>query len=267
MTAPTQTGYAAVNGLEIYYEIHGDGAPLVLLHGGVAASEAFGANLPALAAHRRVVAVHHQGHGHTRDIDRPFSAEAMADDVAGLIAHLGLQKADVLGYSLGAGVALQVAIRHPQLVGKLVVVSVPMASDGYYPELVQAFESMPAQAAQIAAGVKPSPLGQLYPHVDWTSVFTKIGQMHQHGYDWSKDVAAITSPTLLIFADADAQRPEHIVAFYKALGGGQRPGGIDGSGRPKSRLAILPGTTHYDLLATTAVADAAIAFLDAPARP
>jgi pimeloyl-ACP methyl ester carboxylesterase len=122
MAEPRTSGFAPVNGLDMYYEVHGSGEPLILLHGGIAASEAFGDNLVVLAESRQVIAVHLQGHGKTRDIDRPLRYELMADDVAALMEHLELQPADLLGYSMGGGVALQMAIRHPQLVRKLVIV-------------------------------------------------------------------------------------------------------------------------------------------------
>ena len=126
--------YAEVNGLEMYYEIHGAGAPLVLLHGGVGAIEMFSEVLPLLAEGRQVVAVDLQAHGRTTDIDRPLSFESMADDIGVLIKHLGFEKADVMGYSLSGDVALQTAIRHPEVVRKLVVVSTPFKRDGWYPE-------------------------------------------------------------------------------------------------------------------------------------
>ena len=268
-TTAARSGYAPVNGLELYYEVHGsaasDGPPLVLLHGGVAASEVFAPLLPVFTEQRQVITVDLQGHGRTRDIDRPLRSELMADDVAALLAWLGAERADVAGYSMGGGVALQTAIRHPQLVQKLVVISVGMKHDGWYPEVRAAFDDMAANAPQLGAMLKQSPLAELYPDANWESIFTKIGDMVSRDFDWSDGVAAITAPTMLIFADADAVRPEHIVAFYKLLGGGQRDGGLDGSGRPPGRLAILPGTTHYDLLALPGLATLITSFLDAPA--
>jgi pimeloyl-ACP methyl ester carboxylesterase len=256
--------YAPVNGLNLYYEIHGSGAPLILLHGGVAASEVFGANLAAFAKTRQVIAVHLQGHGRTRDIDRPLRYELMADDIAALMAHLGFEQADLLGYSMGGGVALQTAIRHPQIVRKLVVISEPMKRNGWYPEVLISLDQMADTAAQLGESVQQSPLAQLYPDVSWKVLFTKMGEMESQDYDWSDAVAAITAPTMLVFADADAIRPEHIVEFYKRLGGGQRDAGLDGSLRPTARLAILPGTTHYNILSTTVVAELVAPFLDAP---
>lgn len=257
----TKSGFAPVNGLQMYYEIHGDGEPLVLLHGGVQASDAFGPNLPALAKSRQVIAVHLQGHGHTKDIDRPLRFESMADDIAALIAYLKLGKADLLGYSMGGGVALQTAIRHPASVKRLIVVSAAMTQDGSYPEVNAAFDQMGVHAAQIAQNIKGSPLGQLYPEVNWESLLRKIGEMESRNFDWSAQVKQIQSPTELIFADADSIRPSHIAAFYEALGGGKRDAGLDGSLRSAARLGIVPGATHYNILSTTMVAEMVLPFL------
>jgi pimeloyl-ACP methyl ester carboxylesterase len=255
------SGFAPVNGLNLYYEIHGEGQPLVLLHGGVSASEAFGPNLAELAKSRKVIAVHLQGHGHTKDINRPLRFESMADDIAALIAFLKIEKADVLGYSVGGGVALQTAIRHPAVVNRLVVVSAAMQQDGWFPEVVTAFDQMSAHAPQIAQNIKGSPLGQLYPEVNWETLLRKIGEMESQDFNWSEQVKKIQSPTMLIFADADAIRPEHMIAFYKALGGGQRDAGLDGSLRSKARLGIVPGATHYNILTTTAATEMVSPFL------
>lgn len=265
-----QTGYAAVNGLEMYYEVHGSGGtPLILLHGGllhggIAASETFAPLIPELSAGRQVIAVHLHGHGHTVDIDRPLSYELMADDVAALIEHLDIEQADLLGYSLGGGVALQTAIRHPELVRKLVVVSMAARSTGQYPEVLAAFEQMPANAPMIAEGMRQSPLSTMYPNVDWAVLFTKMANMENAGFDWSADMAKITALTMLVFADADSILPEHMVEMWKLLGGGQRDAGLDGSLRPVARLAILPGTTHYDVLSSPLLIGAVMPFLDAP---
>jgi pimeloyl-ACP methyl ester carboxylesterase len=255
------SGFVPVNGLNLYYEIHGAGQPLIMLHGGVSASEAFGQNLTELAKTRKVIALHLQGHGCTKDIDRPLRFEFMADDVAALMALLKIEKADVLGYSLGGGVALQTAIRHPAAVNRLIVVSAAMKRDGSYPEVNAAFDQMTAHAPQIAQNIKGSPLGQLYPEVNWETLLRKIAEMESHDFDWSEQVKKIRCPTMLVVADADSIRLEHVVAFYEALGGGQRDAGLDGSLRSAARLAVVPGATHYNILSTTAVADLASPFL------
>jgi pimeloyl-ACP methyl ester carboxylesterase len=258
------SGFAPVNELALYYEIHGSGKPLVLIHGGISATEVFGTNLSRLAEARQVIAVHLQGHGRTRDINRPLRFESMADDIAALIRHLGLEKADIMGYSLGGGVALQTAIRHPALVDRLVVVSgPPLTRNGWYHEVRAAFEQMPANAPNIAANVARSPLAELHPTVDWETLFTKIGELQSLDYDWTAAVAAIRSPVMIVYADADAVRPDHVIELYRLLGGGQRDAGLDGSLRPTARLAIVPGATHYDILSTGVVAEFAASFLDA----
>jgi pimeloyl-ACP methyl ester carboxylesterase len=266
MTLPevVETGSAAVNGLELYYEVRGAGEPLILLHGGVAGIIMFGPNLQALAVGRKVIAVELQGHGRTADVDRPLTYEAMADDVAALMRHLDIRRADVMGLSLGAGVAMQTAIRHPELVRKLVIVAEPCRRDGWYPEVRAEFDRMGRAAGET---MKQSPLAQLYPHVDWPTLFAKIGELQRKDYDWSADVRAIEAPTMLVFADADAVRPAHIVEFYGLLGGGQRDAGLDGSLRPVARLAVLPGLTHYTIAADPALAAAVIPFLESPAHP
>jgi len=238
--------FADVNGQHIFYSVHGAGKPLILLHGGIDPGS-FGDNLAKLAKGRQVIAVHLQAHGRTPDTDRPLRAETLGDDIAALIGHLNLGKADVMGYSLGGSVALQTVIRHPDVVDRLVIVSATMKQDGFYPEGVEAFKQLEASAATIGPGVKASPLGQAYPDVDWTNLFRKVGDMTKRPFDWSADVAKIKARTLLVFADADAIRPEHIVEFWKALGGGQRDAGLDGSLRPANQLAIVPNATHYNL--------------------
>lgn len=253
--------YACVNDLNMYYELHGTGRPLILLHGGVGASEMFGPILPKLAENRQVVAVHLQAHGRTADIDRPLSFELMADDIAALVKHLGSENADIMGYSLGAGVALQTAIRHPDLVRRLVVISAPVKRDGWYPEVL---EGMAQMGPGTAKAMKQSPLNQLYPETDWETLFTKLGYLLGQDYDWSKDVVAIKSPGMIIFADADAVRMAHMMEFFALFGGGQQDAGMDGSRRPMVQLAILPGVTHYTILSSPSLAAFVTKFLDEP---
>jgi len=261
MRTPESKGYAKVNDVELYYEIHGEGPPLIMLHGGVTPSEMFGAPLTEMAKANKVVAIHARGHGLSKDSSRPWSFELFADDVAAVMGHLGIKKASVMGYSSGAFVALQTAIRHPELVDKLIVISGTFRTDGHYPEVLKAFAEMPAAAPMIAAEVSKSPLASLYPSVNWETVFRKTGELANRSYDWSASVAAIKAPTLLMFADADAIRPEHIAEFYKLLGGGQRDAGLDGSLRSPNRLAIIPNTTHYTIIGSAAFAQFASAFL------
>ena len=258
--------YADVNGIKLYYQIHGEGRPLILLHGGLGAIEMFGPNLPALAANHRVIAVDLQGHGRTADIDRPLDLAAMGDDIAALIEHLGLGKTDLVGYSLGGGVAWQVAFRHPELVNRLVVASTLFRRNAFYPEIL-------AQQRQIDAGMaemmKQTPMYQLYsalaPRVeDWPRLLSKIGDAMLEDFDFSKEIAAVEAPVLIMVGDADIFPPSHALEMFELLGGGQRDGGWDGSGRPKSSLAIIPGATHYTIFSDPRFAQAAIEFLDRP---
>src|SRR5690242_7060123 len=264
-TAPKATGqYADVNGIKLYYEIHGTGRPLVLLHGGLGALEMFGPNLTALAKGHRVIAVDLQGHGRTADIDRPLSVALMADDIAALIKDLHLERADVMGYSLGGGVALQTAIRHPEVVQKLVVVSTPFRRNGFYPEILAQQGQVGAAAAE---AMQQTPMYQMYKALaprpeDWPRLLDKIGAAMKVDLDLSKDIPGITATTLVVAGDADIFPPAHAVELFGLLGGGQRDGGWDGSGRPKSRLAILPGQTHYTIFNAPALAATVIPFLD-----
>lgn len=263
MTQPitVESGYAPVNGLQLYYEVRGTGEPLILLHGGVVGIVMFGPNLEALAQGRRVIAVELQGHGRTLDIDRPLSYQAMADDVAALMRHLDIPRADVMGLSMGGGVALQTAIRHRHLVRRLVVVAAPCKRAGWFPEVLAEFDRMgPAQGEPM----RRSPFAERYPHIDWPALFGKIGDLQRRDYDWSEEVRAIRAPAMLVFADGDAVRPDHVVEFFSLLGGGLRDAGLDGSHRPTARLAVLPGLTHYEIASSPAVAAAVAPFLEAP---
>jgi len=264
-TAKVDSGYAPVNGLKMYYEIYGNGEPLVLIHGGVGAIEMFGANLTALAQTHKVIAVDLQAHGRTADIDRPLKCELMADDIAALLKYLKIDKADVMGYSLGGEVALRTAIQHPEAVHKLIVVSATFKRDGWYPEILAGMSQMGPTAAE---PMKQTPMYRMYAQLaprpqDWSVLITKLGDLLKQDYNWSEDVKKIKIPTLIIVGDADAVRTSHAVEFFGLLGGGQRDAGWDGSGRPKNcELAILPGLTHYTIFNAPALASTAIPFLD-----
>jgi pimeloyl-ACP methyl ester carboxylesterase len=264
MSTPTSTDRVAVNGVELYYEVHGEGSPLVMLHGGVNPSDTFGAPLAEMAKTHKVIAIHMRGHGFSTDTDAPWTYEQMADDVDALLGELGIDTIDVMGWSMGGGVAYQLAMRHPDRVGKLIVISMNIRNAGNFPEVEAAFVAMPGQAAQIAQGVGQSPLAKLYPDVDWETMFRKTGEMNNVAYDWSAGIAKIAAPTLLIFSDADMMHLEHMVEIYKLLGGGTRDAGVDGSLRPtQNQMAIIPDTTHYDLMlkATKSATDYTNAFL------
>jgi pimeloyl-ACP methyl ester carboxylesterase len=257
--------YADVNGISLYYEEHGSGPPLILLHGGYGTGEMFAAILPVLASRRRVITVDLQGHGRTADVDRPLRFQTMGDDVAALIRHLGLAQADVMGYSLGAGTALRTAIQHPDLVRRLAIVSHPVRHDGWFPESLAGFDQM---GPAFAEAMMQSPLYEVYSRVaprveDWPVLVGKMGTMLRQDYDWSAEVAKITASVLLVYGDADSVRPAHIAEFYALLGGGLRDANWDGSARPVARLAILPSHTHYDIFFSPDLTNAVIPFLDA----
>ena len=257
--------YADVNGIKLYYEIHGTGRPLVLLHGGLGAGSMFGSNLTALAKNHLVILVDLQGHGRTADIDRPMTLEAMSDDIAALLGYLKVPKADVVGYSLGGGVALQTAVRHQALVRKLVMVSAVLRSNAYYPDLRA---QQLGVNASIADQMKGTPMYELYMAVaprkqDFPRLLDKIGALMKTEFDYSSQFAALKVPTLFVAADADMFAPSHAVEAFALLDGGKRDGGWDGAGRSKiAQLAILPGVTHYNSFQSPALAVVATQFLD-----
>jgi pimeloyl-ACP methyl ester carboxylesterase len=252
---------ANVHGLDVYYEIHGEGEPLVLLHGGVHGIAGVTTMLSGLSAARRVIAVELQAHGRTGDREGPLSWEVMADDIAGLMAELDIERADWMGYSLGAGVALRAAIRHPAAVRRLVLLSAPFKRQGWYPEVLEGMAQLGPAAAE---GMRQSPLARIYPNLDWGVLFTKLRDLLAQDYDLSREVAALKMPVMLVFADADAIPPAHMAEFYNLLGGGLRDAGLDGSLRPVARLAVLPGRTHYDAGESPVLPGLVNAFLEAP---
>jgi pimeloyl-ACP methyl ester carboxylesterase len=258
--------YAEVNGVRMYYEEHGSGQPLILVHGGLGSGGMYGPILPALAGGRKVITVDLQAHGRTADVDRPLRYETLGDDVAGLIRHLGLAQADLMGYSFGAATALRTAIQHPDLVRRAVITSFPCRRDGWFPESLAGMDQM---GSQLAGMLMQSPVYELYSQVaprvqDFGVLLDKTGELLRQDYDWSAEIGKITAPVLLVFADADAVRPAHIVEFYALLGGGLRDANWDGSLRPVPRLAVLPGHTHYDVFVSAGLPRAVIPFLDAP---
>ena len=266
-TAVKGTGqYAEVNGIKLYYETHGAGRPLILLHGGLMSGETFGPVLPLLAERHQVVTVDLQGHGRTADIDRPIDVRLMAGDIAALIDHLKLDKPDLVGYSLGGGVALQTAAQYPAKIRRLVAASANIRPDAIYPEMRVQQGQVNAAAAEF---MKDTPMYQLYQRVaprpeDFPRLLDKIGASMAKDFDFADEVRGLQVPTLIVAADADMAPPSHYVEVFKLLGGGLRDGGWMGEGRPKGghALAILPGLTHYNLGISPLFAATTLAFLE-----
>jgi pimeloyl-ACP methyl ester carboxylesterase len=255
---------AEVNGIELGYEIFGEGEPLVLLHGGFGTIEMFGPNVELLAAGRQVIGVDLQSHGRSPAADRPMRFETMADDIAALIRGLGLERAAIMGFSLGGGVAVRIAIQHPEMVERLVLVSTVFAREGWYPEMRAGMDAMGPETADF---MMQTPLYTAYEQVaprveDWPILVRQVAEIVKIDYDWSADVHGVSMPTMIVIGDADGIPPSHAVEFFGLLGGGQRDAGFDRSGMTHHRLAILPGVTHYDINVSPTLAAAAIPFLD-----
>lgn len=252
---------ASVNGIDLYYERHGAGEPLILLHGGLGTIDAiFGRLLPGLAAQRQVIAVELQGHGHTTDNRRPMTYEAMADDIAALIAKLGLDRVDVAGYSVGGGVTLQVGLRHAERVRKLIVISAPHATNGWFPEVLAGTSAMDPETMKGSrwhqAYLKAAPKSE-----DWPRLVRNVSRLMSSPYDWSDTIAKrMRAPILMINGDADSVRPSHAIALYEMMGGGKSDGFA--AGRGASQLLIVPDTNHLEILDRDVLAPAMLAYLD-----
>jgi pimeloyl-ACP methyl ester carboxylesterase len=240
------SGYVPVHGLDMYYEIHGDGSPLILLHGAMGTIDSCFANLlPVLAATRQVVAIELQGHGHTADVDRPLSYQQMAADTAVVMEALGIETADLVGYSLGGAVALELAMQHPGRVRRLVFAGgTSYRPDGLYPEALAEPES---GADDLTGSVWHQAYLRVAPDPSaWPVLVAKNNELDRTFAGWTdEDIKAITTPALLIIGDSDIVRPEHTMKMFRLLGGGVIG---DMAGLPASQLAVLPGTSHIGLL-------------------
>lgn len=245
------TAYAPVNGLKMYYEVHGQGDPLVLLHGSfMTITNSWTEMIAAISKCRQVIAVELQGHGRTADIDRDFSYQNLADDIAALLDHLQIPQADLMGYSMGGGVALQTAIRHPDKVRKVVSLSAVFRHDGWVKEAVEAFPKIDPTL------FKGSPIETEYKNLSPTpekfdSLIMRAIQMDIKAYDFgAENLKATPAPMFFIHGDADGVRLDHIAEMFRLKGneifGDMRP-------RSESRLAILPNTTHVSLMNKTDV--------------
>jgi len=259
-----KSGYVKANGLKYYYEISGKGEPLLLLHGGLGSIDMFKPILPSFTDHRQVIAVDLQGHGRTELGSRKISLPDLGDDMASVLKQLGYRNVDVLGYSFGGGVAFRLGVQHPEMVRRLALASAGFASDGFYPEMRE-------QQKQVNAGfaeqMKQTPMYTSYVAVapkpeDFPRLLQAMGDLMREEYDYSADVKKLTMPTMLIFGDSDMYRPEHIVEYYKLLGGGLRDAGWNRETMSKNRLAIIPDQTHYDIFFSPKLVAAALPFLD-----
>lgn len=243
-----ESGYAEINGLRMYYEIHGTGKPLVLLHGAFGWATVY----PALARNRQVIAVEFQGHGHTADIDRPLTYEQMADDTAALLDHLKIERADFFGYSMGGCVALAVAIRHPSLVRKAAINGSHFGRlrDAYEPESFEQIKSLPAD---FAPAVLKDPYDKVAPDpTQWPVLVAKIKKMELAFKGFTREqMESIKAPVLITLGDRDGMRPEHAVEMFRLI--------------PNAQLAVFPGGDHFLIWTSPDTVLAPIAtFLDAP---
>lgn len=259
----TKANLARVNGIELGYQVFGAGKPLILLHGGFGSVEMFGTNVDELAKHRRVVGVDLQSHGRSPAATRPMTWDAMADDIAELIRHLGAAPAAIMGFSLGGGVALRAAIKHPDVAERLVLVSTVFKNTGWYPEMTAAMRAMGPETAE---PMKQSPMyadyKRLAPNVDdWPVLVEQVTTLMKTEYDWTPDIPTLTMPVMLVIGDADGLPPRHAVEFFEHLGGGMHDAGWDRSGMTHHRLAVVPGATHYDINLQPALSAAVIPFL------
>jgi pimeloyl-ACP methyl ester carboxylesterase len=261
---PAKSGHVMANGVNYYYEIHGKGEPLLLLHGGLGSMDMFGPVLGTLAEHRQVIAVDLHGHGRTALGERPINLIDIGNDLAVLLKQLGYGPVDVLGYSFGAGSGFRLAVQHPQHVRRLVLVSGGYAQDGFHPEM------LPQQAAVsgiMADAMKDTPMYLSYKAVapkpeDFPRLLDRMGEYMRKPYDWSEDVKKLHMPVMLVFGDSDMYRPEHVVSFYKLLGGGLKDAGWMRENMPKNRLAIIPNATHYDIFMSPQIVPTILPFIN-----
>ena len=240
-------GYAPVDGIEMYYEVHGSGDPVVLLHGAFSGiGTSFGTVLPPLAETRQVIAVELDGHARTAGSDRPIRVGTLASDVVGLLDHLGIERADLFGYSLGAGVALQAAIDHPARVRKLVLASLGHTAEAMQPGMADGMDMLqpemlhgsPYHAEYVALAPKQE---------EFPTLVERIKEFSRHTPVWSAEaIGAVEAPVLVVIGDSDIVRPEGAVEMFRLVGGGVNG---DLAGLPASRLAILPGTSHTGVAA------------------
>lgn len=262
--AATQSELARVNGLDMYYETVGRGGPLVLLHGALSTIEtSFGLVLDSFAERHQVIAPEQQAHGRTRDVDRPLTYAQMADDTAALLGLLSIEGADLFGYSMGAGIALELAIRYPALVRRIAVASPAYSRDGFRPGVLDGIET--ANPDELAGSIFQEAYLEVAPDAAaWPTLIQKCNELDRTFQGWPPEaIASIKAPTLVIIGDSDIIRPEHAVQMFELLASGLQ----ETNGSPTSQLAVLPGTTHLTLIERADWLVSMIsAFLDATQR-
>ncbi len=262
--AATKSGYVKANGLDYYYEISGTGEPLLLLHGGLGSTGMFATIMHSLTDHRTVIAVDMHGHGRTALGTRKIDLADIGEDLGIVLEKTGFKQVDVLGYSMGGFAALQLAARHPGKVRRLVLVSAGYSLDGFFPDMREQQKTLTAQSAE---AMKETPMYHSYVAIapkpdDFPRLLQAMGDLMRGHYDFSADVKKLTSHTMIVFGDADMYRPEHVVEFYKLLGGGLRDAGWGRETMSKNRLAIIPDQTHYDIFFSPKLIATALPFLD-----
>lgn len=259
------SGHVSVNGIDYYYEIHGEGEPLLLLHGGAASFGMFMPILPELSEKRQIIGVDLHGHGRTALGERTINMKDMGDDMAALLNELKYEEpVDVMGYSLGGGVALRTAIQHPESVNRLVIVSSGFTNEAFYPEIQQQQKQM---GAEMVDAMKGTPMYESYQKIapnpdDFPKLLDQMGAVMRKNYDWSDEIKQLELPVMLVYGDSDMFRPQYMIDFYKLLGGGQRDAGWDGQYMSQNRLAILPGRTHYDIFTAPELVNTVLSFLE-----
>jgi pimeloyl-ACP methyl ester carboxylesterase len=264
----TKSGYIEANGVNYYYEIHGQGEPLLLLHGGLGTIDMFEPGLPALAKKRQVIAVELHGHGRTALGDRPISVQDMGDDMAVIVQQLGHAQVDAMGYSLGGGVAFRLAVQHPELVRRLVIVSAGFSTAGFHPEMLP----MQGQTSGAMADMmKDTPMYQAYAAVaprpeDFPKLLDRMGEYMRQSFDYSDDVKKLEMPVMLVFGDSDMFTTPHVAEFYNLLGGNVQDAGWQREHMSQNRLAILPDQTHYDMFLSPALVPTVLPFLNGESK-
>lgn len=262
--SPVASGHIQANGVNYYYEIHGEGDPLLLLHGGLGSIDMFDPILPMLTAERQVIGVDLHGHGRTQLGDRPFSIPEIGADMAVILQELGYDQVDVLGYSLGGGVAFQFAVQHPEMVRRLALISAGFSRDGFYPEILAQQAQVSGNAAEM---MKDTPMYKSYAAIapdpgEFPELLDQIGAYMRKPFDFSEEVKSLDMPVMIVFGDSDMYQPEHMVEFYKLLGGGRQDAGWMGEHMSQNRLAILPGLTHYDIFMAPEMVRTVLPFLE-----